>query len=193
MKIVMALAAIVLAGFLIGFSFGKLTSPDYGVQANVLQYIYSNIDAPSNNAKPLYTFSCGGKTWAYDVAVDSLRAGYVSPGIVLTMRKTENFKTMNLNMMFSIAGGGPTAVIGGITFVDYLAPLTKNQRAAFVVAAVVTTISGAYWGYRLGYSDEIDCTAGLLEDILNDKNMWRGYAAFRQKMPVSGGNAYERR
>ena len=185
-KILIALAAIIVAGFLVGFSVGKLSSPDYSVQANVLQYVYSHIDAQSNNGTLIYSFSCGGKTWAYDVQADSVKTDYSSPLVVLKMRKTKNFKTMNLNMMYSIAGGGPTAVIGGIKFVDYLAPLTKNQRVAFAIAAVVTTVSGAYWGYRLGYSDEIDCDDDLVQSFLNDKKMWTSYAAFRSKIPAIG-------
>lgn len=184
-KIIIALIAIILAGFVVGFSVGKLTSPDYTVQANVLQYIYSHIDM-ENDGGPVYIFSCGGKMWAYDVNADSLKPDYSSPAFVLQLPKKRNFKSMNLNMLYSIAGGGPTAVIGGIKFVDYLAPLTKNQRVAFTIAAVLTTVSGAYWGYRLGYSDELDCNAELVQDILNDKNMWKSYAIFRTKVPTIG-------
>lgn len=184
-KTVIALIAIILAGFVVGFSVGTLTSPDYTVQANVLQYIYSHIEL-ENNGRPVYIFACGGKMWAYDVNADSLKPGYSSPAFVLQMPKKRNFKSMNLNMLYSIAGGGPTAVIGGIKFVDYLAPLTKNQRAAFTVAAVLTTVSGAYWGYRLGYSDELDCNAELVQDVLNDTNMWKNYATFRNSVPVIG-------
>jgi hypothetical protein len=184
MKILIALAAIIVAGFLVGFSVGKLTSPDYTVQANVLQHIYSHIDAASTDGHPVYTFSCGGKTWAYDVQTDSVTPDYSSPLVVLKMRKTKNFKTMNLNMMYSIVGGGPTAVIGGIKFIDYVAPLTKNQRVAFAIAAVLTTVSGAYWGYRLGFSDELDCNDKMVQTILNDVNMWRTYKTFRQRIPI---------
>ena len=185
-KVLIALAAIILAGFLIGFSYGKLTSPDYSVQSNVLQYIYSHIDMKQDNGHPIYLFSCGGKTWAYDVNADSVRPDYTSPDVVMQIPQTKNFKSLNLNMLYSIAGGGPTAIIGGVKFIDYLAPLSKNQRVAFAIAAVVTTVSGAYWGYRLGYSDDIDCNDALVLDILNDKNMWHTYAAFRQKIPAIG-------
>ncbi len=186
MKVFIALAAIILAGFVIGFSIGTLTSPDYSVQANVLQYVYSHINVQFEQGRPIYHFTCGGKSWAYDAASDSVTPGYSSPAAVLRLPKKRNFKSMNLNMMYSIAGGGPTAVIGGIKFVDYLAPLTKNQRVLFVVAAAVTTLSGAYWGYRLGYSDELDCDDDLVQSILNDKKMWTSYATFRTKVPTIG-------
>lgn len=185
-KVLIALAAIILAGFLVGFTIGKLSSPDYTVQANILKYIYSQIETNQDDASTQYLFSCGGKTWAYDATADSIKPDYSLPWVVQKMPTTKKFKTMNLNMMYSIAGGGPTAVIGGIKFVDYLAPLTQNQRVAIGIAAVVTTLSGAYWGYRLGYSDDIDCSDALVQEILNDKNMWRTYAAYREKMPTIG-------
>jgi hypothetical protein len=185
-KIVIALAGIILAGFVFGFTIGKLTSPDYRVEANVLKYIYSHIQPVAHDGAMAYKMTCGSKVWQYDPKTDSVKVSYGSPLAVQNISVRKNYKSINLNMMYSIVGGGPTAIIGGIKFIDYLAPLSKNQRVLFAVAAVLTTASGAYWGYRLGYSNDIECSSEIVQKVLNDNKMWQTYVAYRQTSPIIG-------
>ncbi|MBN1481885.1 hypothetical protein EH223_06050 [candidate division KSB1 bacterium] len=186
-KMVIALIGIVIGGFTVGFTVGKLRSPDYNNQENILRFIYSHITPGQVDGGAIVCIlTCGARTYTYHSALDTIIIEYGSPFMTNKQPVRRKYASLNLNLLYSIAGGGPTAIIGGTKFIDYLSPLTKNQKVMIGLIAVATTLSGVYWGYRLGYSNDIDCSSDQVQNILHDKKMWQTYVQYRVKNPAIG-------
>ncbi len=184
-KAAIALIVIIVGGFLVGFTVGKLTSPDYSDKVTIMKFVYSHIQSDIEDGNITYSLTCGATVFTYASASDTVLTSNLNPLAVQNLPSRPHYKTMNLNMMYSIFGGGPvTAFVGGYKFLDYLTPLTRNQKVAFGIFAVLTTASGVYWGYRLGYSNTIDCSADMVQRVLMDKSIWRDYAEYRRRTAI---------
>lgn len=195
-KIVLVIASILVGLFLIGFTIGKIKSPDYSKKSYVEDGIekksfikfggykyrfiktpkkYKSLSSDSNSMTLIMDtlviseFPTGRYSYVY-----LEKSGIVNKVNNLSYTAGDHKKRLSkedYTALFATMG-----VTGGFTLKN-VGTVSKSNNVWITAITIITGAGTFIYGYKKGYSDDLDPDNELTQKVLNDPIFWEGVIA----------------